>query len=116
MISLAYKESAKSTCRYKHGAIIVKSGSVVSQGHNKYRTHPRWGSGPLMCVHAEGDAIRNAVRQRINIEGANIYITRRSTFSRMSKPCTDCMARIKKYGIRKVIYTDVAGNIITEWP
>ncbi len=116
MIALAYKEAKKSRCKYKHGAVITKSGCVVSTGFNANKAHPTWGSGPMNSIHAEGAAIRNAVRKGINVRGAKIYVTRNKGISRMSRPCSDCMKLIEKYGIKKIIYTDIEGNVITEWP
>jgi len=116
MITAAFKESQKSTCRCKHGAIVSKNGRVLGRGHNDYRSHGgHWGGGPLRTLHAEAAAIRDAVRRGIDVRGTTIYVTRGDT-SRMSKPCVSCRTLLEKHGIAKVCYTDEHGNILTEWP
>lgn len=114
MIAAALKESKKSECRSQHGAIITRGGSVLGKGSNTYKTHPTWGGGPLKTLHAEAAAIRDAVRQGINVRGATIYVVRGG--ERMSKPCPSCKKFIMQYGISKVVYTDGEGNIVTEYP
>ena len=116
MISAAFKESQKSLCRTKHGAIVTKNGRVLGRGHNSYRSHGgQWGGGPLHTLHAEAVAIRDAVHRGIDVKGATLYVTRGNT-NRMSKPCTSCQALLEKHGISRVIYTDEHGNLLTEWP
>jgi len=115
MISLAFKESQKSFCRTRHGAIVSKGGRVFGKGHNSYKTHGTWGGGPLMTLHAEAAAIRDAVRRGIDICGATLFVTRGDA-NRMSKPCVSCQALLESYGITKVIYTDENGNILVEFP
>ena len=113
MISIALKESEKSKERTRHGAIIVSGGRVLSRGHNTNRSHPKWGSGPLGTIHAEADAIRQAIAKGINLKGSTIYVAR--TGSQMSRPCKNCQKLIRKYEIRKMVYTD-GGKIVSEWP
>jgi deoxycytidylate deaminase len=114
MINTAMKEAIKSSCRCKHGAIITKGGSVIARGYNSYRPHPIWGTGPLSTLHAEAAAIRYAVAMGCSTSGATMYIARHGENSNMSRPCSGCMARIRKAGIRKIVYTNVEGEIITE--
>lgn len=118
MINAALKESALSTARCRHGAIISKGGRVLARGHNSYRTHPKWGSGPLKTLHAEAAAIRRAVSQGIDVRGATIFVVRNDNNGggRMSKPCKGCQAFIEQYGISKIVYTDESGEIIIEIP
>jgi deoxycytidylate deaminase len=116
MIRLAKKESVKSTCRCRHGATVVRGGSVLGKGYNKYKTHATLGGGPLKTLHAEAAAIRDAVRRGIDLRGATIYVARTGKGSNMSRPCGDCQAMIEAHGIRKVVYTDEDGNVLTEYP
>jgi deoxycytidylate deaminase len=96
--------------RYKHGAIIVKGGRIVSTGINKIRNHPTvFGSSPKLLIkseahiHAEADAIRKVSE----LKGAKIYVARvnRSGQVRFSRPCDMCYRAIVKSGIRKVCHT-----------
>jgi deoxycytidylate deaminase len=114
MINLALKESKKSTARVKHGAVLVRGGSVLAKACNSYRTHPKWGGGPLRTLHAEAAVIRKAISRGIDPKGSVIYVARKN--AQMSKPCPSCQAIIEEHGIRKVVYTDREGNVVTEWP
>lgn len=116
MISLAVKQANKSTVfRTQHGAVLAKGKRVLGTGYNQYKTHTKYGSGFWGWLHAEAVAIRDAVRKGIDPAGATLYITRIGD-NRMSKPCEFCQQLIEQYGIRKVIYTDNDGNIISEYP
>ena len=114
MIHQARKEAIKSKCRCKHGAVITRGGSTLSKGYNSYKPHPTFGGGPLLTLHAEAAAIRFAVNKGINLKGATIYVVRHGGLSDMSKPCLNCEELIRAHGIRKVVYTNKLGNIITE--
>lgn len=116
MLTLAIKESKKSMARCRHGAVIVRGGSVLGKGHNTYKTHATFGRGPLRTLHAEAAAIRDARRRGINLRGATIYVARTGENSKMSRPCADCQGMLESYGIRKVVYTGQNGEPITEWP
>ena len=113
-ILTAKKEALKSKCRCKHGAVIVRGGSVLSKGHNTYKPHCTYGGGPLSTLHAEAAAIRNAHNKGISLVGAIIYVVRQGGLSNMSKPCKFCTEKIIKAGIKKVIYTNSNGDYINE--
>jgi len=98
-------ESEKSTHRFKIGAAIAKGKKVLSKASNTNKTNPRFGSGNYDTLHAEGHAIYRAVRQGIDISGASIYVYRLN--ENLAKPCPGCMALIRKFGIKEVVYTGV---------
>jgi deoxycytidylate deaminase len=113
MISLAFKQASRSRCKARHGAVVSKGKRVFGQGHNTYKTHPTFGSGPLNTLHAEAAAIRDATNKGCSLHGATIYVVRDNT-NNMSKPCKHCQKLIKSHGIRKVCYTNREGDI-EEW-
>lgn len=116
MISLAQKLAEKSVCRTKHGAVVSKGARVFGRGYNSYKPHPTYGGGPLMTLHAEAAAIRDAKRRGICLRGATIFVARVGNNSNMSKPCKSCQEMIGQEGIRKVVYTDEHGHSVSEWP
>lgn len=116
MLNVAKKESQKSSCRCQHGAAVSKGNRLLGKGHNSYKPHPTWGGGPLKTLHAEAAAIRDAIRRGIDVRGATIYVVRTSENSQMSKPCPSCQQLIEDYGIRKVVYTNEEGEVVSEWP
>ena len=107
-LSVAKYLASKSDSRHKHGAIIVKGGSVVGTGYNKDRNHPDIVSPEHIkthcSVHAEVEAIRDA---GWNVKGAVLYVARVNVHGkdRYSKPCDRCAIVIEETEIKKVIYT-----------
>lgn len=108
-LKLAENIASSSSLHYKHGAVIVKGGSVISTGINKFKNHP----SVIMDVqkihevchtHAEIDALRKAG----NVKGATIYVARinKQGKTRMSRPCNNCYSAIIQAGINKIVYTD----------
>jgi deoxycytidylate deaminase len=75
----AQKEAKKSKAKFKHGAVIFRGARrVLSKGYNIHKTDPFFGSGDIYCqLHAEGSAIKEAVRKGIDIKGSSILSYRR---------------------------------------
>lgn len=106
---LAIKTAKESTERFKHGAVIVSSGSVLGFYPNKFRNNPRTcaASGiDCLSVHAEAGAI-SSVRSPDKLRGSTLYVARvnKRGEARASAPCSECAKLIRKVGIRKVVYT-----------
>lgn len=96
-----------STCHQKHGAIIMRGGSVLSVGINSYRNEPEMFDiveGSHVSWHAEVAAIK---AYRGSLIGASIYVARinKNGEQVMSKPCEKCQEVIKRAGIKKIFYT-----------
>lgn len=105
---------------YKHCAVLVKGGSVVSVGFNKMTTnsfvehYTDMVRGPnrdyLLSTHAEQAAILQ-VRNKIDLTGCKIYVARirpaQSKYGKvgMSAPCNICEQVLMAYGINKAYYT-----------
>lgn len=107
-LSVARYLATKSESRHRHGAIVVKGGSVIGTGYNKDKNHPDYVSPEHIkshcSVHAEVDAIRDA---KWRVKGAVLYVARVNNHGqdRNSKPCDRCMVIIEETQIKKVIYT-----------
>jgi len=100
-------------CRQsKHGCVIYKGGRILSTGYNDYTPHPR-GGGYSNGRHAEMMAIDWAENRGISLVGAKLFVCRLNG-TQMSRPCKDCMKRIKEAGIKRVLYTTKNGKIIRE--
>ena len=96
------------------GAVIVKDKHVLSTGYNgapagvksckekceclRKKLNIPSGTRHETCfaVHAEQNAIAQAARFGISVEGATIYVTH--------QPCTICTKMIINAGIKKVIF------------
>lgn len=107
-LSVARYLASKSEARQRHGAIVVRGGSVIGTGFNKDRNHPDNVSPEHIkthcSVHAEIEAIRDA---GWNVKGAVLYVARVNNHGkdRYSKPCDRCRVVIEETQIKKVIYT-----------
>ena len=100
---VAKKQAYQSRSRFKIGAAIAKGNKILSAAHNIMKTHPEFGSGKYMNLHAEGHAIYKAIRMGLDLNGATIYIYRKN--NNLAKPCKFCQALINKYGITNVVYS-----------
>lgn len=93
--------------KQRHGAVVVKSGRVMSVGINKWRNHPEIIEKDKIkqecSVHAEVDALSRVSDSR----GATIYIARVNRLGNigLSRPCDNCHLAIIDAGISKIIYT-----------
>lgn len=88
--------------RFRLGAIVVKSGRVLSQGVNIAKKSPF--TPPCReSIHAEVTAIRNAKSP----DGATIYVARLNSFDKMAiaKPCEYCVEHMIANGIQRVVFS-----------
>ena len=105
-MSIAHQAATRSTCDRKHvGAVIVRDKTILSTGYNgSIRGMPHCDDvGHLMedghcvaTVHAEANAIIQAAKNGVRIEGAEIYTT--------ASPCWSCFKLISNAGIRTIYY------------
>ena len=105
-MNLAVQAATRSTCPRKSvGAIIVRSKAVLATGYNGSLRGLRHCTeiGCLMendhcvrTVHAEANAILQAARHGVSIDGADVYVT--------ASPCWDCFKLIANAGIGRVLY------------
>jgi len=104
----------------KISAILTdKNNNIISTGFNSSKTHPfqkKFAKNEMaICLHAEIDAIKNALRN-ISVDEmskTNLYICRVKRMNRggkyitgLSKPCQGCMRAIITFGIKNVFYTE----------
>lgn len=102
-LQIAMEQAKKSIVRFKHGAVIVKKGKIVSLGHNKYcfscyAIHK-------ICIHAEINAIANCPTKYLS--GATLYVIRLNESGELkySKPCQRCKDYIIRSKISYVYYS-----------
>ena len=109
LINKLKNESVNSTCKkHKHSAAIFDKNNIFSIGFNHYI------NGDLMTLHAEIHAISRLPRDLIY--GKWIMVIRVNTKSELknSRPCNECIDKLKKKGIKKVFYSNDDGKIIIE--
>ncbi len=105
-MNIALQVATRATCDRKHvGAVIVRDRTILSTGYNgSIRSMPHCDEvGHMMeaghCVrtiHAEANAIIQAAKNGVAIEGADIYIT--------ASPCWQCFKMIANAGIERIIF------------
>ena len=105
-MNLAVQAAARSTCPRKSvGAVIVRDKAILATGYNgSLRGLPHCTEiGCLLendhcvrTVHAEANAILQAAKHGVRIEGADIYVT--------SSPCWNCFKLVANAGIERILY------------
>lgn len=105
-MNIAAQAATRSTCARKHvGAVIVRDKTILSTGYNgSLRGMPHCDDvGHLMegghcvaTVHAEANAIIQAAKNGVRIDGAEIYTT--------ASPCWNCFKLIANAGLITVYY------------
>jgi dCMP deaminase len=105
-MGIARQVAARSTCDRKHvGAAVVRDRMILTTGYNgSIRGLPHCDEeGHLMedghcvrTVHAEANAIVQAARNGVRIEGADIYVT--------ASPCWSCFRLIANAGVCRIVF------------
>jgi dCMP deaminase len=114
-LKMATEWSNLSCCRRKKvGALIVKDGTIISDGFNGTpKGFPNdcenaQGDTHWYVLHAEANAMLKVARSTQSTEGASLYVT--------YSPCKECSKLIIQSGIKLVVYLeeyrDTSGIII----
>jgi dCMP deaminase len=105
-MSIAKEASTRSTCdRNFVGAVIVRDKTILSTGYNgSIRKlehcdevgHDMENDHCVATIHAEANAIIQAAKNGVMLDGSEIYCT--------SFPCWNCFKLICNSGIKKIYY------------
>ncbi len=105
-MAIARQVATRSTCDRKHvGAVIVRDRMILTTGYNgSIRGLAHCDDvGHLMedghCVrttHAEANALVQAARNGVTVEGAGIYVT--------ASPCFGCFKLIANSGLSRIAF------------
>jgi dCMP deaminase len=105
-MNIAQQVATRATCDRKHvGAVLVRDKTILSTGYNgSIRGLPHCDEvGHMMenghcvaTVHAEANAIIQAARNGVRIDGATIYTT--------ASPCWPCFKLIANSGCLKIVF------------
>ena len=105
-MKIASVVATRSTCDRKYvGAVIVRDRTILSTGYNgsirklahcDEAGHLMEAGHCVRTVHAEANAIAQAAKNGVKVEGAEIYIT--------ASPCWNCFKLLANAGIRKIYY------------
>lgn len=105
-MNIARVVATRATCDRKHvGAVLVRDKTILSTGYNgSIRGLPHCSEvGHMMedghcvaTVHAEANAIIQAAKNGVAIEGATIYTT--------ASPCWPCFKLIGNSGCKRIVF------------
>jgi dCMP deaminase len=105
-MDIAKQVATRATCDRKHvGAVVVRDRTILSTGYNgSIRGMPHCDEvGHMMesghcvaTVHAEANAILQAAKNGVRIEGATLYTT--------ASPCWPCFKLIANSGCVRIVY------------
>ena len=108
-MNIAKEVSTRSTCDRKHvGAVIVRDKTLLSTGYNgsiKGLRHCNEAGCEMVdghCIrtsHAEANAIVQAAKNGVKIDGSEIYVT--------ASPCYNCFKLIANSGIKIIFYNEL---------
>jgi dCMP deaminase len=105
-MNIAKQAATRSTCDRKHvGAVVVRNKTILSTGYNGSIRgmshcdevgHKMEDGHCVATVHAEANALVQAARNGVNIEGAELYTT--------ASPCWNCFKLIANAGVTAIYY------------
>ena len=105
-MNIAREVASRSTCDRKHvGAVIVREKTILSTGYNgSIKGMPHCDEGGHMMVdghcvatiHAEANAIIQAAKNGVRIDGGEIYVT--------ASPCWNCFKMLANSGVKAIYY------------
>lgn len=107
-MNIAEQVATRSTCDRKHiGAVIVRDKTILSTGYNGSIRgaphcddvgHDMENGHCVRTVHAEANAVAQAAKHGISIDGAEIYVT--------ASPCLSCFKLLANSGIKVIYYKE----------
>ena len=105
-MNIAKEVSSRSTCDRKFvGAVIVRDKTILSTGYNgsirklehcDETGHMMENDHCVATIHAEANAIIQAAKNGVRIDGGTVYTT--------ASPCWPCFKLIANSGIRRICY------------
>ncbi len=115
-MEMAYHAAKRSTClRRKVGAVLVKDKRIIATGYNggptglahcleigclREQLNIPSGTQHELCrgIHAEQNAIIQAARYGLPMEGSQLYCT--------TQPCTQCTKMLLNAGVTELVYAE----------
>lgn len=105
-MNIARVVATRGTCDRKHvGAVIVRDRVILSTGYNGSIRglphcdevgHDMVDGHCVRTIHAETNALVQAARNGVAVDGAEIYVT--------ASPCWECFKLLANAGIKKIVY------------
>jgi deoxycytidylate deaminase len=116
---LAIREANKSVFKQRLGAVITHGKRIIGKGYNetnRYTSH--WTQHWQGSLHAEEAAILQAVKKHgiSELNGSTIHVVRldKSNDMAMAKPCPHCQKLLRRFQVKKVLYSTKNGMEVME--
>ena len=107
-MAIAREVASRSTCDRKFvGAVIVRERTILSTGYNGSIRgmphcdevgHDMENNHCVATIHAETNAVLQAAKNGVCIDGASVYTT--------ASPCWPCFKMLANAGIRRIIFEE----------
>jgi cytidine deaminase len=120
IISVLKKTAMKSSVNSRHSAALINNNNGIYKAfYNKFIKKIRIKDNKdfFITIHAEISAVCNHIDKK-NIKGMDIIVIRIDKLGKRlqnSRPCNTCIIKLKKLGIRKVFYSTINGDIVSEY-
>jgi len=111
-LEIAFTAATRATCDRRHvGALLVRDRTILSTGYNgSVRGLPHCdevghlleGDHCVRTIHAEANAIVQAAKNGVAIDGATCYCT--------ASPCWSCFRLLANAGIRRIVFAEPYGD------
>ena len=116
------KTAMKSSVNNRHSAALIKKDTVLNSSYNKFIKQvlirkDNCTSIHYLTIHAEVNAICSYYDKK-SVRGMDLIVIRINNYGtklKNSRPCNDCIIKLRKLGIRKVYYSDEKGEIVFEY-
>jgi len=105
-MNIARMVASRATCDRKHvGAVVVRDRTLLSTGYNgsirglahcNEVGHMMEDNHCVRTVHAEANAIIQAAKNGVGVDGATIYTT--------ASPCWPCFKLIANSGLKRIVF------------
>lgn len=113
------KEACNSPVLHRHSAAVIHKNQIMTSGHNKYIKKVVLDGGIIghKTMHAELSAalkIKSSIQKLSG--GVDIIVIRINNRMELknSRPCNNCIEKLKSIGIRRVYYSNDDGEIVRE--
>jgi dCMP deaminase len=107
-LKIAHQVATRATCDRKHvGCVITKHRAILATGYNGSirgmahcddAGHMMRDSHCVRTLHAEANALVQAARNGVRVEGATLYST--------AFPCWECFKLVTNSGVREIVYDE----------
>lgn len=105
-MQIAHTVATRATCDRKHvGAVIVRNRTILATGYNGSLQglehcddagHMMENGHCVRTIHAEANAIIQAARNGVAIDGGSVYVS--------ASPCWNCFKMIANAGLKRIVF------------